>query len=240
MKKNFYASQYGNDEKYRVDEFKDVRINLSYNDQLTMKKFIKQEGLFYNNVINTLSPYIRTTRNDVYDTLSEYKDLILKIALDKRNMKEIRLNEYTERQLRIIGISLSEGNIIPEMKKRMLNEIIDYTLSVIKQMDKTSVKDEIYYSKPIHLLHPVDLSTKNSIQINKNSLNFYYYNTQTKVMIPYIENEICIPENLVKNKFWNNFMVKFNKDRNGEFWSISTFKIKEQFILKQSAITKRR
>ena len=240
MKKKFYASNFGNDEKYRVDEFKDIRVNISYNDQLTIKKFIKQEGLFYNNVINTLSPYIRTTRNDVLDTLSKHKDLILRIAKNKNNMKEIKLDEYTERQLRIIGISLSEGNIIPEMKKRILNEIIDYTISIISQIDKTSVNDEIHYSKPIQMLHPVDLSIKNSLQINKNSLELYYNNNNTEVTIPYIKTPIIVPENLVKNKFWNDFLIKYNIDKNGEYWSISTFKIKEQFILNQSAITKRR
>lgn len=240
MKNKFYASKYGNDEKYKVDEFKDVTIDLSYQDQLTMKKFIKQEGLFYNNVINTLSPYIRTTRNDVFETLRHYKDLILKIAENRNNMKVIKLADFTERQLRIIGISIAEGSVIPEMKKRMLNEIIDYTISVIGQLDKTAIDDEIVYSKPIQMLHVVDLSTKNSIQIDKKLLKLYYKNNQTEIKIPYITNPIYVPINLLKNKFWNTLVVKYNINKDGEYWTISTFKIKNQFILNQSSLTKRR
>ena len=240
MKNKFYASKYGNDEKYKVDEFKDVTIDLLYQDQLTMKKFIKQEGLFYNNVINTLSPYIRTTRNDVFETLRHYKDLILKIAENRNNMKVIKLADFTERQLRIIGISIAEGSVIPEMKKRMLNEIIDYTISVIGQLDKTAIDDEIVYSKPIQMLHVVDLSTKNSIQIDKKLLKLYYKNNQTEIKIPYITNPIYVPINLLKNKFWNTLVVKYNINKDGEYWTISTFKIKNQFILNQSSLTKRR
>lgn len=240
MTNKFYVSKYGNDEKYRVDEFKDVQISLNYKDQEQIKRFIKQEGLFYNNILSILSPYIRTARNDVLETLIDNKDLILKIAENKNNMKVIKLSEFSERQLRIIGISIAEGNIIPSMKRRMLNDIIDYTIDVINQLDKTSIDEEIIYSKPIQLLHPIDLYTKNSIQINKESLILEYKNNHTEIKIPYIKSSISVPINLIKNKFWNNLIIKYNINRDGEYWTISTFKIKNNFILNQSSITKRR
>lgn len=243
MSNNFYTTKYGNEEKYKVSEFKDIPITLTSRDSSILKKTIKEEGLFFNNVLNVLAPYMKTSRNDVRDTFLSNRDLILDIAKDKNNMKRIKLSDYTDIQLRIIGISICIGGILPTMKRAMLSEIINYNLDIIEQMDKTNTEDEIYYAKPIQLLHPVNLSYKNSLQISKNLLKLTYNKdiNQTEVFIPYTKTSICVSGNLVKNKFWNMFLIKFNYNKeNKEYWTISTFKIKEEFILKQSSITKKR
>lgn len=236
-----YSTYYGNDEKYRVNEFKDISIEISPLDKMRFKQFIKEEGKYYNSIIDVVAPYMRTSKEWLLSILEGRRDVFEKISDGSLSFDSVKMSE---RESFVFRSAKSSANIIPAMKRNIISEMISHYIRIINDMTtNTGTSGDIVYSKPIELLHHIDLNNKNSIQIQKNLLKMENDgNGNTKIWLPYSSSFITVPNtDLIKNKNWNILFIKFNYDRkNNERWYISTRKTNSKYILKQSTVTSKK
>ena len=267
--KKVYVCGYSNFEKYTVSEYNSIPVDVSIKDSHVLRKYIIEEGMYYNSIVKTISPMIRTSKEDFSIIMSKYKNLLLKVAetgfkLTPCMYKKIDLPDYMKVYEDIIYGKNKDGSrifpirlaflidsvsapakILSGTRINIANEIFRYTIEQIEKMNIVSDdSDEIVYKRAAEMLEIIEPIYKNSLQFTKNSISMSYdfENECTKIYIGYISDPIIVKNiNLIKNSNWNILILKFNYDKNNNLnWYISTKKLKSDYMVKTSTYTRKK
>lgn len=267
--KNIYISGHSNFEKYQVAEYNNISVNIPDRDARRLERFIIQEGVYFNSIINSISPTIRTGKNLFSEIKNKYFDLYKKIAetgikispyvyskstLPKEFKKFEKIiygdsngnNKLTIRMALLLDSVAAPATLLSGVRINIAVEILNHTLEQIKKLDtvQDDSNSEIVYKKAAEMLEQVDPSYRNTIQLTKKCFNMKYdsENNCTLIYTQYTHDPIIVPKiNLIKNSDWTLLIIKFNytKDNKVE-WFVSTRKIKADYMVKVSTYTRKK
>ena len=268
--KNVYVCGYSNFEKYKVAEYNSVHIDVPLRDQKRLERFIVQEGVYYNSIVNVISPMIRTSKEDFKTIMEKYYDLFKTVAEHGYKIvpcmyKNIDLPPYMKKFNDVLYKTDLNGNrtfpkniaflidsvaapatLMAGVRINIATEIFNHTIEQIEKLNNIvdDGKDEIVYKKAAEMLEPVDVFHKNSLQLTKNCMRLEYdfENECTLVHTQYTYEPLRIPKiNLIKNSDWNILIVKFNYAKDNNIeWTITTRKIKANYMVKTSTFTRKK